>query len=43
MKLGRYEDKIDAKIEEWNARIEHLKICAHDLPPDNVPLVKLEV
>jgi hypothetical protein len=30
MELDHYADKIEAKIEEWNARIEQLKVYSQD-------------
>ncbi|MBI4965428.1 MAG: hypothetical protein HY913_19280 [Desulfomonile tiedjei] len=30
MELSRYEDRVETKIQEWNERIEQLKIDAQD-------------
>lgn len=34
LKLSNYEDRVEAKIDEWNARIEQLKINAQDAGPE---------
>jgi len=34
LELSQYENKVEAKIEEWNARIEKLKLDAQDAGPE---------
>jgi hypothetical protein len=34
LELSHYEDRVEAKIEEWNARIEQLKVDAQDAGPE---------
>ena len=34
MELKDYESEVEGKIEEWNARIEQLKISAQDAGPE---------
>ena len=34
MEVKNYESEVEGKIEEWNARIEQLKISAQDAGPE---------